>query len=194
MLTYKLLMLLTQHACHDCDLGCDFVLAYHSAVRWCYQKSLSHLYLARPLARCTLPQRTPQCYSVYQRHRLLAAADQQHNQHQRDFMLTPPSPGHQEVLADEAQAEPSAASKRTKKQRHRANKQQQDCQLSQQHQIPEHQPLPSSQLSVATACLLQGEKCQRVGESEYSQGLCEALQAAHKCKVRILAFGAITLP
>ena len=105
-------------------------------------------------------------------------------------MLTAPSPSQQEVFADEAKAEPSAASQRTKKQPQRAEneqqqqqQQQQHCQLSQQHQVPEHQHLPSSQFSVATACLLHGEKSQRVRESEYSQGLSEALLAAHNCKV-----------
>ena len=112
-------------------------------------------------------------------------------------MSNSPSLSQQEVLADEAEASSSAVCKRTEKQQRRATQpqaqqqqqqqqQQQHCQPSQQCQVPEQQQFPSSQVSVATACLLQGQRSQCGDESVFSEGLAEALQAAQICKVHIL--------
>ena len=116
-------------------------------------------------------------------------------------MLNPPSTVQQAFLADEGNASSGAASKRTNKQQQRARKPQQQQHQQQQHQQqrqqqhgqpnqqrpgPEQQQLAPNQLSVATACLLQGQRSQFIDESLCSRGLAEALQAAHTCRVRSL--------
>lgn len=115
-------------------------------------------------------------------------------------MLDPSSTSQQEVLADEAKASSGVACNRTKNQQQRARKPQQ-LQQQQQHshsnqQRPglEQQQLLSNQLSVATACLLQGQRSQYVDECLGSRGLAEALQAARTCKVRILRLPPVGMP
>ena len=111
-------------------------------------------------------------------------------------MSTPPSSREPEVSADEVKAAASAAPKKTRKQQQSARKsqkqqqqqqqqqqEQQQTQQSHQNQTQRSQPLHSSQISVAAACLLQGQRNQCVGELRYCKGLAEALEAANECKV-----------